>query len=588
MAKEELVLDVKTNIGKATKDTKDWAAELKVVNEQIAIQDKVIIDLEKELLKLKKIQDSIPKGAYYAGMSDLNKKIAQTTAELKSEKLGLKELKNQQKETTTEANKFNQAQKNNNKESKEGIGNFQMMGVSLNQVKEAFLKVIPAVKAMFGTIKAAMISTGIGALIVAVGALMQSFKRSEEGQERFQRIMAAINTVTLNVKDAFSDLGEIIIDTFKDPLPNMKKFGQGLLKFLRDPTGATRDMFINATLAYKDLVETTTEEIDAMDNVTKARQKAYKIQRELLIARANADRDVNNIRLKAEDREKYNATERIELLKEAQKIEENITKEEIRAKKILVKAQEDENKIFKNRIEDKDKLAQLEAELIRLETKKLRSQRLLQTQITTAINEEKADREAATIDALFTEKEITEQMWDEIIESNNKFNQTILDNAEKTAKAQRLIDEKTADAKKKTLQLTADVAMKIAGEGSALGKAVAVSMAIMNTKEAITAALGAKPYGPWNIAQAVATGAFGMLQVRDILNTPTPGNASGGGISGGSIATASAQPPAPQMMGGTFELGGGLQPEPVQAFVVSDDITNNQDKLAAIRRRATI
>ena len=42
------------------------------------------------------------------------------------------------------------------------------------------------------------------------------------------------------------------------------------------------------------------------------------------------------------------------------------------------------------------------------------------------------------------------------------------------------------------------------------------------------------------------------------------------------------------MMGGTFELGGGIKPEPVQAYVVSDDITNNQDKLAAIRRRATI
>jgi hypothetical protein len=41
-------------------------------------------------------------------------------------------------------------------------------------------------------------------------------------------------------------------------------------------------------------------------------------------------------------------------------------------------------------------------------------------------------------------------------------------------------------------------------------------------------------------------------------------------------------------MGGSFDLRGGTAPEPVQAYVVSDDITNNQDKLAAIRRRATI
>jgi hypothetical protein len=42
------------------------------------------------------------------------------------------------------------------------------------------------------------------------------------------------------------------------------------------------------------------------------------------------------------------------------------------------------------------------------------------------------------------------------------------------------------------------------------------------------------------------------------------------------------------MMSGAFELTGGQEVEPVQAYVVSDDITNNQNKLAVIRRRATI
>ena len=47
----------------------------------------------------------------------------------------------------------------------------------------------------------------------------------------------------------------------------------------------------------------------------------------------------------------------------------------------------------KNTIADKDKLAKLQAELINLDTKKLRSQRLLQTQITTAVNQERAEKE---------------------------------------------------------------------------------------------------------------------------------------------------------------------------------------------------
>ena len=41
-------------------------------------------------------------------------------------------------------------------------------------------------------------------------------------------------------------------------------------------------------------------------------------------------------------------------------------------------------------------------------------------------------------------------------------------------------------------------------------------------------------------------------------------------------------------MSGTFELGGGEEVEPVQAYVVSDEISETQDGLALIRRRATI
>ena len=46
--------------------------------------------------------------------------------------------------------------------------------------------------------------------------------------------------------------------------------------------------------------------------------------------------------------------------------------------------------------------------------------------------------------------------------------------------------------------------------------------------------------------------------------------------------------PAPEMLSGQFTLGGVQEQQPVQAYVVTDDMTNNQNKLANIRRRATI
>jgi hypothetical protein len=120
----------------------------------------------------------------------------------------------------------------------------------------------------------------------------------------------------------------------------------------------------------------------------------------------------------------------------------------------------------------------------------------------------------------------------------------------------------------------------IAGEGSAVGKAVAVAMAIMNTKEAITAALGAKPYGPWNIAQAVATGVFGMQQVREIMSTKLPEAAGGSG--GGAGASMSVSAPDFNVVGQgagsqVAQAVTSAQDRPFRAYVVSGDVTSAQE-----------
>lgn len=131
----------------------------------------------------------------------------------------------------------------------------------------------------------------------------------------------------------------------------------------------------------------------------------------------------------------------------------------------------------------------------------------------------------------------------------------------------------------------------IAGEGSAVGKAVAVAMAIMNTKEAITAALGAKPYGPWNIAQAVAVGAFGFKQVQDIMSTKLPVEAPD--KSGGAGVSMSVSAPDFNVVGqgaGSQLAGvvGARFGEPIKAYVLSADVTSAQEMDRKIDSTATI
>ena len=119
----------------------------------------------------------------------------------------------------------------------------------------------------------------------------------------------------------------------------------------------------------------------------------------------------------------------------------------------------------------------------------------------------------------------------------------------------------------------------IAGEGSAIGKAVAVAMATMNTYEAVTAALGAKPYGPWNIAQAAAVGAMGFIQVKNILKTQVPSPKVG---SGGAVSAPSIQPPDFNIVGqsASNQLASAVQgqfSQPVKAYVVSKDVSTAQE-----------
>ena len=245
----------------------------------------------------------------------------------------------------------------------------------------------------FKGLNAVLMASVIGAFVATVTALTAAFTQSEEGQEKLQRGLAALGAVTKQVMDAFADFGESIIEAFTNPMESLKSLGKGLLKFIINPIGEISKGFKSASESVSNFVEETVSEVKAIDQVTKARQKARRIERDLQVERAKANRDINELRLKAEDREKFSASERIKMLREAQAIEEEITNKEIEATKLLVEAQKDEMALGKNTIEDKDKLAELEAKLINLDTKRLRSQRLLQTQITTATNQEKAEKQ---------------------------------------------------------------------------------------------------------------------------------------------------------------------------------------------------
>ena len=294
--------------------------------------------------------------------------------------------------------------------------------------------VLGAVKS-FKSLRVAIIASGIGALVLAVVALGQAFTRSEAGQNKFAKLMGVIGSIINNLLDVLADLGEALIKAFEDPQQAIKDFGnlikenisnrlEGLAELIPALGRAIKLLFsgefaeagkvaANATGKVVLGVENVVEKTQAAINKTKEfvkeleeeariaakiaddRAEADKIERKNTVERAKADREIADLRFKAEQRDKFSVSERIKFLEEASALEEEITNQEIEAARLRFEAKKLENSLSKSTKEDLDEQAQLEAQLIGLNTSKLRLQKRLQTSLTTFRNEEKAERESA-------------------------------------------------------------------------------------------------------------------------------------------------------------------------------------------------
>ena len=340
----------------------------------------------------------------------------------------------------------------------------------------------------FKSMRMAIIATGIGALVLAIASIGAAFTQSEEGQNKFNKLMGVLGSITGNLLDILSNLGKSLISAFENPKQAVKDFAnlikdnivnrfEGLMELIpalgksigllfKGEFSEAGKVAANATakvvLGVENVVEKTQDAIKATVAFTNElkeeakiaakiaddRAKANLIERKNIVERAKANRENADLRFKAEQRDKFAVEERIKFLEEASAIEEEITNKEIEAARLRFEAKKAENKLSKSTKEDKDEEAQLEARLIELETSKLRMQKRLQTSLTTFRNEEKAaakQRKAEAQAVIDSNKKIA----DEAIVAENKRIATIealqnaadIKEAEKQDKQYNLLQE---------------------------------------------------------------------------------------------------------------------------------------------------
>jgi len=530
-----------------------------------------------------------------------------------------------------------------------------LTGGAISKFK-AFKTSLKGVTGGFKTMRAAIISTGIGALIIAITSLIAAFRSSEEGQNKFAKLTSMIGTVVSVLTDRIADLGEGIINAFTNPVEAIKNFSKSVKSFITDRINGIIDSFgllgsaikkaftgdfsgaledakdgfvkLNNSInpvaivskalvkSTKELVKEMKEEAKIAGQIADIRAEADKLDRKLIVDRAKADRDRATLLEQSVNKEKFSVEERIGFLQEAADLEEKITNQEIEAAQKRLDAQRAENALGKSTKEDKEKEAQLEAQLIQLETAKLTKQK----EVTSQIIAFKAE-EAAQLKAIADQK---------AAEDKERADKEALEKKERDAKAleeQKKLDEQIVQAQQNLEQAKANaiqgglqVIGMLAGKSKAVAKTLlivekglAIAQVISTASKAIAQAkanLAATPAviglvpNPAYVIQAAAT-AKGILSTKIAAATSVAtiaaqaiqglggggGGGSAGGLGGGG-ATES-QPPSFNIVGQSetnqlAEAVAGQEQQPVQAYVVANDVTTAQSLENNIVEGATL
>ena len=598
----QVLIELKAKTQQAEKDL----SEVSVLLEE---QKELTIEFQKDLSELERKRATSNKGNL-AQQREINKAISQTKAQIKDAQLGVKDYSNQQSNLRKTQSKLNKEtreaekdQKEYNRELEKSTGLTKTLdtltGGLFSRVKSGATAFKAATKSA-NLFRIALISTGVGAFVVALGSLVAMFKNSEEGQDRLTKLTKQFGSVVNNVLDVVSDFGKGIFNlgnAFKTALSD------GLMAGLRE----AKDGFSE----FSDSVSTFTEEV--VNDFEKAGQiadqiaEANKIDRTLLIERQKANAKINDLRIKGQDIERFNAFERADFLAEALRIENEITDQEIKAAKLRRDAKIEENKLSESTREDLEEQAKLEAKVFELESKKLSRQREVRSSINSAIREtirlrrqeiDEFGKQRGKIQAVQdefqakkdkqAEEDGEKQQEAKALEINNALeaSQTILRGKIMQNEEELFLEKNKANLTMGFANQTSQLIGMIAKKDSKVGKAAATAQAIISgiqgTQNAFKTAQDSpitKIFPAYPFIQAGIAAAFAVKQVQSI-NAVDPTGGSGASMSG-ARGSAQSQVPSVNVVGASpinqvAQAIGDREDKPVKAFVVAEEVTTQQ------------
>ena len=501
----------------------------------------------------------------------------------------------------------------------------QMLGGVPSKIKGAIGGVRNFARGM-KTLRGAIISTGIGALVIALTALVTYFTKTQRGAEMLEKAQAGLGAAVAIITDKFSAFGESLINFFSDPIQSIQDFGESLKTYVMDRVEAIIDGFgmlgkaigalfrgefseaaelaaqgftdigqaaleLNPAFVIVDQVagavgEIATEMSNAATSAVKLADAAIRLrkdQRDLRVEMAQSRRDIKAYNLIAEDTTK-GFEERIEAAQKAIDIEKGLMSERKRQAEEELRIHEQNMALSESTEEDLEKQADLKAKVFDLEKESLELQTTLNNKLNTLMAARTAAMEAE-------EKARTDAKAKELAERQKLDEQAAAAEKKLQEDKEKAIAELTTSARTSTFdilkQLTAASTKdteESAKKAFNRNKAISIAETLVNTYMAAQKAYASQiiPLDPTSVIRAqIAAGiavASGLAKVAAIKSTQYTGGGGGGGAAAGS---------------GGVGVGGGIQsvgvdvgtlvpnatqttPEPVRAYVVSNEISNKQ------------
>ena len=500
----------------------------------------------------------------------------------------------------------------------------------------------------FKSVGVAIAASGIGLLVLTIAAVTSAFSASEEGQNKFAKLMGVIGSVTGNLMDLLSDFGELVISVFENPKRAINDFANlikeniinrfnGLLELIprlgqaigllfegkfKEASKVAIDAAGKVTLGVESITDATQKAINKTTKfinelqreakiaaeIANNRSKADKIELNLIVQKAEADRKIAELREIASRTDLYNNEQRKKALIEAQKINDEITYKEIRAAKLRRDAIIEENKLSKSNKDALKAEEEAKAAVIVLETQRLQLQKRLGTELASINNQASAEAKALAAERLKIREEEIKTFEKEAIvletfsttekektrialeESMKRSLQISSDEVALSALRKKLSEEDAeteqalSDAKVSIVQNTLGLIGEIVKEGSDIGRGIAATQATISGIEGVQNAYTTAQKSPittlfpaYPLVQAGLAGAFSAIQIQKILSTKS---AKSGGASVSGPGSRGASAPSFNLVQGTGsnQIAQTLanQNEPLKAYVVSSEVSTAQ------------